>query len=98
MGYNSNQNYVCKLNKAIYGLKQAPHVWFDRLKNTLSKLWFKTTKSDTSLFTKVNNNSIIYLLIYVDDRIITSSNSKDLDKITQYLDQLCSINDLGEIN
>lgn len=32
---SENQNYVCKLKKALYGFKQAPRAWYDRLESYL---------------------------------------------------------------
>jgi len=43
-------NYVCKLNKAIYGLKQAPHASFHRLSESLIDFGFVQSLVDTSLF------------------------------------------------
>jgi hypothetical protein len=43
-------NYICKLDKAIYGLKQAPKVWYAKLSSNLLALGFKSSKADTSLF------------------------------------------------
>lgn len=54
---------VCKLHKAIDGSKQAPRVWFDKLKTTLFGLGYQRTKSSNSLFAKFRN-SIIYIPIY----------------------------------
>lgn len=47
---SSKSNHICKLTKAIYGLKQTPRAWFDRLKNALLEWGFQNTKSDASLF------------------------------------------------
>ena len=43
-------DYVCKLNKALYGLKQAPRAWNARFSNYVTKMWFKQSKCDSSLF------------------------------------------------
>jgi len=67
-------NYICKLSKAIYGLKQALRAWFDSLRGTLLKWGFQNTKSDSSLFILRGTNHIIFLLIYVDDIIVTRNN------------------------
>lgn len=53
-GYINNTNLMCKLNKAIYGLKQSPRVWFDKLKSRLVKIGYHPTKTDNSLFTKIS--------------------------------------------
>jgi len=41
-------NVICKLDKALYALKQAPRAWFDRLSSCLTELHFKGSKSDSS--------------------------------------------------
>lgn len=71
---SSKPNHICKLQKAIYSLKQALRVWFDRLKRVLTVQWgFKNSKSDTSLFFKKTDGHLLLVLVYVDDIIITSS-------------------------
>jgi len=67
-------NYVCKLNKAIYGLKQAPCAWYTELTNFLISVGFRKTHSDHSLFTLHSHNTVIFLLVYVDDIVITGNN------------------------
>jgi len=73
-------SFVCKLKKAIYGLKQAPRAWYSRLSSKLISLGFVSSKSDTSLFTYRKGSVEIYMLIYVDDIIVTSS-SQDAIKV-----------------
>lgn len=46
----ANGSLACKLNKAIYRLKQAPRAWFERLQTFLSSIDFIFSKSDSSLF------------------------------------------------
>jgi histone deacetylase 1/2 len=72
-GSSANPNYICKLDKALYGLKQAPRAWYSRLSSKLSTLGFVPSKADTSLFLFAKSGIIIFLLIYVDDIIVTSS-------------------------
>ena len=66
-------NYVCRLDKAIYGLKQAPRAWYSRLISKLFDLGFTASKSDASLFIFNKSSTTIFMLIYVDDIIATSS-------------------------
>jgi len=87
-------DHICKL-KAIHGLKQAPRAWYDKLKDTLLRLSFQNTKSDSSLFVLRENNHIILLLIYVDDIIIIESNNKSLETFITQLNIAFSLNDLG---
>ena len=65
--------HVCKLHKALYRLKQAPHTWFSRLNDRLLKLGFVRSRSNSSLFTCCTLQHTTYVLIYVDDILITSS-------------------------
>jgi hypothetical protein len=41
-------NYICKLKKAIYGLKQAPKAWHSRLTEKLKALGFSSLVADAS--------------------------------------------------
>lgn len=67
-----NPHYICKLHKAIYGLKQALRVWFECLRNTLVKWDFYNTKGDTSLFIHTDS-TILIIIIYEDDILVTGS-------------------------
>lgn len=69
-------NYVCKLNKALYGLKQTPRAWFEKLRTTLVSWGFLNTQSDTSLFVKEDKDSLMYVLVYMDDILVTGNNTK----------------------
>lgn len=69
----THPDYVCQLNKAIYGLKQALHAWFTLLSSFLVELGFIESQVDYSLFTFHNMNVIFVILIYVDDIIITGN-------------------------
>jgi hypothetical protein len=46
----SKPHIVCKLDKAIYVLKQAPRAWYSKLSSRLQVLGFTPSKGDTSLF------------------------------------------------
>ena len=68
-------HYVCKLPKSLYGLKQAPRAWFERFTSQLLHLGFMASLADSSLFVYHSGSTILYLLLYVDDIIITSNTS-----------------------
>ena len=63
-------NVVCKLKKSIYGLKQSPRVWYDKLSGVLLSLKFKRYQADHSVFVKQTLLGAIILVIYVDDIIL----------------------------
>jgi hypothetical protein len=68
-------DYVCKLKKAIYGLKQSPRAWYSHLSDHLHPLGFVPSAADTSLFILSRLEVTMYILVYVDDIIITNSSS-----------------------
>jgi len=77
-GYE-NQTFpdnVCYPHKFLYGLKQAPRAWFKRLSQQLIDFGFSESKKDYSLFTYISDTLRVFVLIYVDDIIITGSNSQ----------------------
>jgi hypothetical protein len=67
---------VCRLNKSLYGLKQAPWAWYSRFVMYLTSLGFIEAKSDMSLFILRRGPNMVYLLLYVDDIILTASSSE----------------------
>lgn len=95
---SSDPSLVCKLNKAFYGLKQAPRQWFERLQTALLQLGFKASKCDPSLFTYVSQGNTIYILVYVDDIIITGNSSSLLHTIITKLNVSFSLRQLGDLD
>lgn len=67
-------DYVCKLCKAIYGLNQAPCRWYHELFQFFLTFGFTNSYLNISLFVLSTGDIMIYLLIYVDDIIITGEN------------------------
>jgi hypothetical protein len=88
---------VCKLTKSLYGLKQASRQWFAKFSNTLIKLGFIQSKSDYSLFTRLDGSSFIALLVYVDDIVLAGNDAKAISVFTQLLNQQFKLKDLGDL-
>lgn len=78
---SSHPNHVCKLHRSLYGLKQAPRAWFHRLTSFLFQHGFQGSKTDASLFIYCQSNIIIYVLIYVDDILVTGNNSSHINTL-----------------
>ncbi|GKV38114.1 hypothetical protein SLEP1_g46060 [Rubroshorea leprosula] len=89
--------HVCLLRKSIYGLKQAPHTWFQELKSFLLSHGFHNSRSDTSLFIYRNGSDCLYFLVYVDEIIVTGSNPQLVDSLIQLISNTFSIKDLGSL-
>lgn len=66
-GCEDGTRRVCKLNKAIYGLKQASRTWYPVLHRNLTNLGFKRVESDYGLYVKSTNKGKMIISVYVDD-------------------------------
>ncbi|CAH9080063.1 unnamed protein product [Cuscuta epithymum] len=91
-------NHLCRLRKALYGLKQAPRAWFHRFSSFLLSHSFTCSKSDNSLFIYRQNNYVIYLLLYVDDIIITGNSSSLVSSLIHLVAQHFAMKDLGDLH
>jgi len=78
---SSHPEFVYCLNKSLYGLKQAPRAWYSRFASYLLSLGFVEAKSDTLLFIYRHGLYTIYLLLYVDDIVLTASSDELLRRM-----------------
>lgn len=90
--------YVCKLQKAIYGLKQSPRAWHSRLSDRLQQLGLTPSVADASLFIFCENGLTIYMLVYVDDIVIASSSKSATHQLLKKLSASFPVKDLGTLN
>ncbi|KAL2325560.1 hypothetical protein Fmac_024618 [Flemingia macrophylla] len=95
---STKSNQVCKLQKSLYGLKQASRQWYARLSAFLLSHGHHHSSADHSLFLKFNDNSHIALLVYVDDIVLAGNDLSEIRSITALLDQTFKIKDLGDLS
>ncbi|KAI5314164.1 hypothetical protein L3X38_043340 [Prunus dulcis] len=68
-------DFFCRLKKSLYGLKQAPRAWNERFTSFLPSLGFQASNADPSLVIQHSSLGTMVLLLYVDNIILTYSNS-----------------------
>lgn len=73
-GLSASPNLVCKLQKSLYGLKQASRQWHAKLAGVLMDSGYVKSTADHSLFLKSTTNSFTAILVYVDDLVLTGNN------------------------
>ncbi|XP_057514981.1 uncharacterized mitochondrial protein AtMg00810-like [Actinidia eriantha] len=90
--------HVCKLKKALYDLKQAPRAWYDMFSKSLLAQDFINSMSDSSLFIFNKGSDIIYILVYVDDILITGSSSSLIESIISNMSSSFALKNLGSLH
>ncbi|GJX73618.1 ribonuclease H-like domain-containing protein [Tanacetum coccineum] len=91
-------NHVCLLHNSLYGLKQAPRAWFQRFAGYATRVGFSHSRCDSSLFIYRQGSDIAYLLIYVDDIILTATSATLLQRIITSLRSEFSMTGLGPLH
>ena len=86
------------MKKSLYGLKQAPRAWYKRFAGYVSTIGFSHNISDHALFIYHSGNNIAYLLLYVDDIILTASSDAFLSSIIARLNSEFAMKDLGALS
>ena len=91
-------DHVCLLHKSLYGLKQAPRAWFQRLSKALCLLGFRGSTTDPSLFIYSSAGTFLYMLVYVDDIILTGNNPTAVDHVVNNLSSTFALQDMGPLS
>jgi len=88
-------DFVCKLHKALYSLKQAPRASYNALKDFLITYGFLNSQFGTSLVVYNRDSVVAYFLVYVDDLLLTGNNDSILNAFKNALALKFSLKDLG---
>ncbi|KAI3715249.1 hypothetical protein L6452_22222 [Arctium lappa] len=91
-------DYVYFLDKALYGMKQAPRAWYDELSPFLVKSGFNKGSIDTTLFIYRTNLDICLVQIYVDDIIFSATNKSLCKWFFDLMTSRFQMSMMGEIN
>jgi hypothetical protein len=77
--------HVYWLNHSLYGLKQAPRMWYQRFVTFITSIVFTCSRSDMPLFVLQCVEGTAFLLLYIDNIVLTASSTWLLDRITDTL-------------
>ena len=92
---NGNDHMVCKLKKSIYGLKQASRQWYLKFHDVIFSFGYMENVMDQCIQHKVSWSKIIFLVLYVDDILLASSDLGLLHEVKRFLSQQFDMKDLG---
>ena len=93
-----NDTFVCKLDRAVYGLKQASRVWYIRLRSALETLGFQLSEHDAGLFIRQKQSGTVFLIVWVDDILMCSTALELLEHTLTELQEHFDVNDLGPLS
>jgi len=88
---------VCRLRKSLYGLKQSPRAWFDKFSNVVHQFGMTRSGANHSIFYRHSSVGCIYLVVYVDDIVLTCNDHHDISQVKQHLCQHFQTKDLGKL-
>lgn len=90
------EDLVCRLIRAIYGLKQSPQAWYSKIDNFLyDNGWCRSTV-DPTLYFLYHNTSLVIMMLYVDDLLITGNDPILIDEVKNQLKSCYEMEVLGQ--
>ncbi|KAL4010944.1 hypothetical protein IC575_027986 [Cucumis melo] len=93
---HDQESKVCKLDKSLYDLKQAPKQCHEKFDNLLMSKGFKVNESDKCIYYKIEGRLCIIICLYVDDMLIFGSNLHVINDVKSMLNVNFDMKDLGE--
>jgi len=97
-GYSSDACSVKRLQKSLYGLKQAGCKWYDTLVQALASLGFHMTSADPGVFYACVGEHILILAVHVDNCVLTGSSNTLIATYKQKLNACYTLTDLGPLH
>ncbi|KAL0552269.1 hypothetical protein IC582_011377 [Cucumis melo] len=93
------ENLVCRLNKSLYGLKQASRCWYKRFDSFIVSLKYNRLNADPcAYFKRFGEKDFIVLLLYVDDMLVAGPNKDHIEELKAHLPRKFEMKDLGLAN
>src|SRR6201999_3330088 len=88
-------NYVCKLKKSLYGLKQSARQWNKKLHTTLVELGYKRLESDRSIYVYSKDGVLVIIPVFIDDITLASNSQYKIDNTIRELEKHFKLRNLG---
>ena len=96
---SGKEDYVYFLKKFLYGLNQSPGQWFKRFYSFMISYYFRRCTYDSCVnFRRCDDESFVYLLLYVDDMLIATKDKEDIRRVKTQLSREFEMKDLGAEN
>jgi histone deacetylase 1/2 len=96
--HQEGEHLVCKLHKSLYGLKQFPRAWNQKLNVFFKSIEVMKSEVDPSVYVAQVGDVKFFIVVYVDDFILVCNNQNKLLQIKEELSQKFEMKDLGELH
>jgi hypothetical protein len=83
--FMQDSSLVCRLKKSLYGLKKASRAWYAKMDSYLLSQNFVHCKSDPNVYMLRTNDSLVLLVLYVDDLLITDCSTSAIAAVKRIL-------------
>jgi hypothetical protein len=94
-GYVQDSSLVCRLKKSLYGLKQAPRAWYAKMDSYLISQGFNRCKSDPNVYMLRHTDTLLLIVLYVDDLLIIGSSVYSIAAVKSALHDRFAMTDMG---
>lgn len=84
-GFDDGSGRVYKLNKSLFGLKQASRCWNEKFTSFIKQFGFTACESDPCVFVSNKNGNLIILAIYVDDGLLVGTSEASINSVIKHL-------------
>jgi hypothetical protein len=97
-GFMQDSSLVYRLKKSLYGLKQAPRAWYSKMDSYLLSHNFIHCKSDTNVYMLRTTDSLLLLVMYVDNLLITDCSTSTIVAVKRILHDRFLMKDMGPLH
>ena len=95
---SDGEKLLCRLNKSIYGLKQAANNWYKELENILLRQGFTRSRNDHCLFARSEAEDHTFVLVWVDDIRVASRSMTVVSDVKKALEATFHMEDRGRLH
>jgi hypothetical protein len=96
--HQGGEHLVCKLHKSLYGLKQSPRAWNEKLDVFLKSIEFTKSEANPSVYVAQVGDLKFFIMVYVDDLILVCNDQNKLLEIKEELSQKFEMKDFGKLH
>ena len=95
LDFMTHCHLVCQLKKLLYGLKQTPQLWYEKIDQFFVILGFKNYESYHSIYVLNVQGDTLVVAIYVDDLVLTRKKPNLIFRLKSSLADTFEMIDLG---